>query len=687
MRERLAALLKKAQTNFKQRWLGILVGILLPTMAGIFLSGTIAGEYLSRWSYDRPFTLRGPIEAKDAVVVYLDEASHTALQQPYDRPWNRGLHARLLRRLTAEKARGVVFDIVFSDPGPDPEIDQEFADAIKENGKVILAADAVFAGMGGTSGRKYDPPYKLFDEAANGRMGSAEYIPDGDLVIRQYLVGLPDQLISSEAWAATELTGAPVVTNEIIHRGALYVNHYGPPGTIPGVSFHETLDEEVKLPADFFKDKMVFIGAKTVTKYSGDRKDEYATPFSSLAIRQDNDWKFTCGAEIHATAFLNLTHGEWLRRFTFAQETWIILLIGAFSGLLLVSCRPIAAILVGITLALAVAATNYALFTQKFIWFPWLIPVLIQIPLGVLWSVTFNSVQLYVRNQLLEQTLGKHLSPKRVKQLRANPEFLEPGAQKQRLTILFSDIENFSHISEGMDSDELAKLMNRYFETAVSDCIHKTDGFVVKYIGDAIFSFWNAPEEQKSHEILACEAALLLRQQSITYLKDGTVGSLRTRIGLHTGEANVGNFGSAARIDYTAIGENINLASRLEGLNKFVTTDILISSETKKGLGNKLLTRSLGHFRFKGFEKSIEVHELLGAADQLHDNKPWCDAFEQALQHFQHKRFEAAKLSFCRVLQMRDGDGPSKFYLRQIEELTPELLPIDWQGEIDLKEK
>lgn len=685
MREKLAALLKKSRASLKQRWGGILIGLLVPSVVGFILVRTIAGEYLTRWSYDRPFIFRGAMDATNAVIVYLDEASHTALQQPYNQPWNRALHAQLLKRLTREGAKGVVFDIVFSDPGPDPEVDKYFAEAIQENGKVILAADAVLAGLGETTGRKFDPPYSLLRDAAKDRIGSAEYIPDGDLMIRRYLVGLPDQLVSSEAWVAAELIGASVITNEAVHRNAIYVNHYGPPGTIPGVSFYEAIDEEVKLPADFFKDKMVFVGAKTVTKYSGERKDEYATPFSTLSIRQGSDLKFTCGAEIHATAFLNLIHQQWLKRFSPAQETWLIVLIGIGCGGLLVLCRPVAAILVGIALAVLVTGINYALFTQQYVWFPWLIPVLIQIPVAVLWSVTFNSVQLYVHNRLLEQSLGKHLSPKRVKQLRNKPEFLEPGAEKQTLTILFSDIENFTQISERMDSDELAKLMNRYFENAVTGCIHKTDGFVVKYIGDAIFSFWNAPEQQKSHEVLACEAALLLGAQRVTFTKDGKTNALRTRIGLHTGEANVGNFGSAARIDYTAIGENINLASRLEGLNKFLGTQVLITSDVLAGLGDQFITRSVGKFRLKGFAKSVAVHELLGnAAD---DNSPrWRESFARALHLFETKQFEAARAEFCEVIKMRD-DGPSKFYLRYLDETELELLAPDWQGDVELKEK
>jgi adenylate cyclase len=225
--------------------------------------------------------------------------------------------------------------------------------------------------------------------------------------------------------------------------------------------------------------------------------------------------------------------------------------------------------------------------------------------------------------------------------------------------------------------------MNGYFQIAVSQCIHRTDGTVVKYIGDAVFAFWNAPIGQVDHPARACEAALLFRDKGVQQVNGVP---LYTRIGLHTGVANVGNFGSTERVDYTAFGENINLASRMEGLNKYLGTKVLITGETKAGLGEKFLLRPLGLFRLKGFERIVEVYELLGHASMANETRMWRDPFAQALGQFQRRDFAGAALTFKLVNDLRE-DGPSAFYLSRIEEFRSEPPPENWKGEIELKEK
>jgi adenylate cyclase len=316
-------------------------------------------------------------------------------------------------------------------------------------------------------------------------------------------------------------------------------------------------------------------------------------------------------------------------------------------------------------------------------WFPWLIIAAIQLPVALCWSIAYNSVQLYVQKRLVEQSLELYLSPKLVKKFAKNPKLLQPGAEKQMLTILFSDIASFTNISEGMDSDELARLMNNYFQNAVARCIHHTDGTVVKYIGDAIFAFWNAPDPQGDHQFRACEAALRFHQLKFEF--DGK--PLVTRIGLHTGVANVGNFGSTTRIDYTAIGENINLASRMEGLNKYLGTRVLITAETQEGIGARLVTRCLGLFRLKGFEKSVGVFELMGWPADDAASRSLRESFADALQKFQRRDWDQAEAAFRCVLQASPGDGPSDFYLKHIEEVRTTPPPPQWRGEIELKEK
>ncbi len=669
--------------DLRRNWWGALVGVgLACTLGFVFLTTAVGQKFVQR-SYDLLFRFRWIVKPTEVVMVYLDEASHTELGQPYDKPWDRALHAQLLRRLTAEGAKAVVFDIVFYGPGSNPQSDELLAAAIKENGKVILAADRVPTGYAGAY--KFDAPYDLFYNEVDdlgSSLGSAGVFPDDDLLIRQYIGTYKDDTIAGEGWAVAAKLALPATTN-IARNKPFWLNYYGPRDVLPAVSFYKAIDPlEPEIPPGFFKDKVVFIGAKHSTKYSGERKDEYPNPFSYWV----EESKFIGGVDVQATAFLNLARNEWLSRFSYSTERTIIALSGILFGLGLMMLRPIRAAAVAVSAAVLITWLNYQLFLQYHYWFPWAVIVAAQIPIALLWSILYNSVRLFVEKRLLEQSLERHLSPKRVKQMVNTRELVKPGAEKQMLTILFSDIENFTSMSEDVDSDELARLMNNYFEGAVTDCIFKTDGTVVKYIGDAIFSFWNAPEDQSDHQARACEAALLLAEQAINRTKDGTTMHCRTRVGLHTGVANVGNFGSATRIDYTAIGENINLASRMEGLNKYLNTSVLITSETLAGLDDAFTTRHCGKFRLKGFERAVAVYELVGKADAREATRPWREAFEAALKDYQVRALDKAEVGFRCVLQIRPNDGPSKFYLQQIEDLRSQV-PGVWLGETELKDK
>lgn len=235
-----------------------------------------------------------------------------------------------------------------------------------------------------------------------------------------------------------------------------------------------------------------------------------------------------------------------------------------------------------------------------------------------------------------------------------------------------------------MEGNDLCLRMNAYFQSAVSDCIHHTDGTIVKYIGDAIFAFWNAPDPQSDHAVRACAAALRFRDQPAQLMNSQ---QLITRIGLHTGEANVGNFGSTARVDYTALGENINLGARMESLNKYLGTIVLITGETRNEIGESFVLRPLGKFRLKGFEKSVEVYELLDQSDKAARTQPLRDAFAAALKLFHQREWDAAEAAFKHVLEISADDGPSKFYLKHLKELPDHPPSANWTGEVELKEK
>lgn len=659
----------------------VVIGAGLAIGSGLLLHEFAFGRGLTQTSYDLFLIKRNDKPANEAVLVYMDEISHLRLDQPLNAAWDRALHARLIDRLSAAGARAIIFDVVFSDRNPDkPAADLLLADSIKKSGRVILAADYARAEDGFN---KVIPPFELVRDAAAG-MGSAELNPDPDFVVRLH-TRRGDSPLSSLSWTAAGLCQAKIASQETLEDSPRWVNYYGPPNFLPWKSYYEALDPGA-VHDNFFSGKAVFIGANIQTKFASDRKDEYRNPFSfwlSEKVKNQNKALFSAGVEVQATLFLNLLRGDWLKRLPSNYETLIIIGLGLLFGYGLVRFPPAWAAAIAFVGLLGTMGGFYLLFSKKLIWFPWLIPV-IQIGIALCWSILFNSVQLYVAKRLFEHTLRIYLPPALVKKFSKSRELLKPGAQKQTLTLLFSDIANFTTMSEGMDSDELAAMMNQYFEMAVASCIHKSEGTVAKYIGDAIFAFWNAPDPQADHALRACEAALLFRANAGQSF-NGRI--LPTRIGLHTGVANVGNFGSEERVDYTALGENVNLASRLEGLNKHLGTFCLISGETKKAIGERLVTRALGKFQLKGFEGLVEVHELVGWPDQSEPTRNWREAFAEALNNYEQRNLEFAEIGFQRVLELRPEDGPAKFFLERIEELLKQELPDTWVTHTILKEK
>lgn len=664
--------------KFRKSWLGAAFGAVLAVGLGVCLHVFPVGLGLIHRSYDLPYAARPNPKPDEVIMVYMDDESHTKLGQRSDKSWDRLLHAQLVDRLTAANAKAVVFDIVFNDPSRDPAQDKEFSRAIKANGRVILAADTVPAGYGANVNmRTVTMPAEALRDAA-AAIGSAETLPSEDFVIRQHFHGSRDDFLASISWTAASLVGAAATKDEEQRFVERWVNYSGPPGNLPSTAYYRALDTNVTGP-EVFRDKVVFVGARLFTVYAGERKDEFRTPYSSWSKQNP----FMPGVEVQATIFLNLWRGDWLTRWPVTTERILLIVLGAVVGFGLVQFRPLIASGAALICMILAGLLVYLIFRYQRIWFPWLI-FECQIAVALLWSIVFNSIQLYVDKKLYEHTLALYLSPKLVKKFAKGSKLLKPGAEKQMLTILFSDIANFTSISEGMDSDELAKLMNNYFQRAVSECIHATDGTVVKYIGDAIFAFWNAPDNQVDHALRACEAALRFRDQGVQYINGEP---LYTRIGLHTGVANVGNFGSTERVDYTALGENINLASRMEGLNKYLGTTLLATGETQAAVGDKMVSRFAGHFRLKGFEKKVEVYELIGRKDEAEGSRPWREAFAEALKHFERGDFEAAEAGFRNTLELRADDGPSKFYLKHIAEVRHHSKLENWTGEVELKEK
>ena len=313
-----------------------------------------------------------------------------------------------------------------------------------------------------------------------------------------------------------------------------------------------------------------------------------------------------------------------------------------------------------------------------------MVPAAIQMPLGLVWSVGSQYLLESRRRKELRRAFGFYLSPQMADKIADSDFDLKPGGKVVDVTVIFTDLESFTSISENLDPAEVSEILTSYFGQTTK-CILENKGTIIKYIGDAVFAAWGAPIDEPHHAIRAAETACDLRCLSELVVHGKT---LRTRVGIHSGKVLAGNLGSTYRFDYTMIGDAVNFASRLESLNKYLSTQVLISDAVRQQLGDGFVTRQLGEFRVAGKKQSVIIHELLCRCDAESGEKSWIEIFEKGLGVFRAGEFTAARDHMERTREMRGGsDGPSEFYLRKIAGLEANGHLEEWTGIVELSEK
>jgi adenylate cyclase len=253
------------------------------------------------------------------------------------------------------------------------------------------------------------------------------------------------------------------------------------------------------------------------------------------------------------------------------------------------------------------------------------------------------------------------------------------------MTVLFSDVRDFTSISEGLPAAELVDLMNAYL-SGMTETIQETRGTIDKYIGDAIMALWNAPEPVAGHARMACLAALRCRDAGRALARTPeweTLPPFETRFGLHCATALVGHFGAPDRMNYTAIGDAVNLASRLEGLNKVYGTSIIASESIAAAAREQFEFRLLDLVAVKGKSRAVRIHELLGEKGGSAGRAPWVANYERAFDAYLARDFAAA----VSILELNRGDAPSAVLRARCERQLIEPPPPDWNGVYVAKDK
>jgi len=454
--------------------------------------------------------------------------------------------------------------------------------------------------------------------------------------------------------------------------GRMMINYQGPPRTYPYVSFADVVQH--RFSAGAFRDKIVLVGASATG--IGDLR---ATPFGGVDFP---------GVEIHANVIDDILNRHFLRRgpHEALTDVIVIFLFGIPLGIWLALVRP-RWLIFGFLLLIPFAWFVYSAFVHDQ-WLNFIIPAAFTLVPNVSLVALYRVLVEEQEKRQLRGMFQQYVSPEVIRRLQTDPDKVLP--RKTELSVLFSDIRGFTSISEALDAQELANLLNGYL-TEMTGVIFKNRGLLDKYIGDAVMAFWGAPFEEPHHAEKACRAALdmlaKLREMQAEWKAAGRP-VLEIGIGINSGIASAGNMGSKRRFAYTAIGDAVNLASRLEGLNKEFGTRIVLSEFTVGLFGDaKFVTRELDLIRVKGKLKPVRIYELLGNETSPEEIVAMAGEFSAARAAYIERNWAEAARRFEQFLQRWPNDGPAQVALARCKEFIAEPPPSDWDGVYEMRHK
>ncbi|MBF0446590.1 MAG: CHASE2 domain-containing protein [Magnetococcales bacterium] len=312
---------------------------------------------------------------------------------------------------------------------------------------------------------------------------------------------------------------------------------------------------------------------------------------------------------------------------------------------------------------------------------------------GMLSFILIN-MRYYLREMgqktMIKGAFGQYLSPKVVEILVNDPSKLSLGGEQREMTAFFSDVAGFSTISEKLTPTELVQLLNEYL-TAMCDIIARYDGTVDKFEGDAIIAFWGAPLTQEDHAVRCCHAAIDMEKHMVNMrekLKAEGRPNMTVRMGINSGPMVVGNMGSATRMDYTIMGDAVNLAARLEGANKFYDSGTMISDSTYLLAKDQIEARELDTVRVVGKKEPITIYQLLDKKGQVVGEKAEMLAcYYQGRDAYKARDYEKAVGYFEQALAIQSDDGPSLTFLERCKEYSQNPPPADWDGVFNFTSK
>lgn len=686
----------------RQAWISALWAVMLT--AAVFVAYQVGlFKRADNFFYDLQVKWRGPRATSGQVVlVLMDEASARELERRKGH-WSRRQLAAALDHLCHAGAEIIGLDMVLSAADDDSGADRELAQSMQRCNNLVLARVSSAEVDGGLG------PLPLFAEAMIGD-GFIDVPLDGDEVLRRirYLSAkpLPDGGLQLLPAFSLELVRAfknidftlDFSAGDQLRLGTaeaalqlpypeLLINYYGNYTAFTRLSYADVVNNRFD-PASV-EGRIVIVGSSLATQ-----KDFFTTPFSRFGdVPEAYKEKFgtvvggvlgskEIGAACHAHAVETMLNRAYIGR-PQPRTRLLLLLAAALLGSLFYLPRSgMLREVVGLGAGLAgIAVSAYLLFLYRGLWLD-SAPLMGVLVLHFVAAVILQKAFEKQRGALVAGLFGKYVSPAVVDELLKGDITPSLEGQRRELTVLFSDLRNFTALSEELGAKQTSELLNHYFD-AMIPVVFAHHGTLDKLMGDAIMAFFGAPVHSDSHPCQAAETAVRMVGEIERLKRSALAGAerLEAGIGLNTGTVTVGNLGSSAFMDYTIIGDDVNLASRLEGLNKIYGTHIIVSGATAARLDERFFLREIDWVRVKGKQQKATIFELVGFNDALTaQQREAAAAFAEGLAAYRRQAWPAAQAAFERALQKAPADRAAQLYLERVAQRRRNPPAADWDA-------
>ena len=495
----------------------------------------------------------------------------------------------------------------------------------------------------------------------------AHIYPPLSIVCAWHVLGKPQMIVEADRYGVlgVRMGSRFIPTDE---SGELLINFLGPPKTFSHISVSDILGG--RTPKGAFTDRIVLVGATAMGTH-----DLRSTPVSALYP----------GVEIHATVIDNILTGDFLSKPKWSRvfDLLAIVLLCALVGAVLPRMHAIQGVAFAGGLFFLYVLVAYWLLAQHSVWLGMVYPLLALVIAYTALTV-FRYVTEERERKKLKGVFRQYVAPLVIDEMLKDPGRFQLGGEEKVLTVLFSDLWGFTGYSERYAPHEMIAFLSEYFDK-MSQKVFLHWGTLKEYVGDELMAIFGAPLDQPDHACRACTTALEMRQ-ALQALREewGRIGrpALKARTGINSGPMLVGNLGSRYRFAYGALGDNVNLGSRLEGLNREYGTEILIGENTAKLVGDAFRLRELDMVRVKGRQQTLRVYELLAQAEEAlpEEVEKALAPFAAGLAAYRRQAWTEASAFFSRALEVHPADGAARTMLERCRIYRQTPLPSDWDG-------